>query len=242
MRGSSSFTMTPSKKASTGARNCESSDKAAVYSPAANPLSTAGRSASIAACSACSAGSTSAAGSTLPVASSLFFSRFAARLLAAASAAASGNCRKATKASKRASKSSGAVGWFAATASNISLVAPATRPPSTTKPRKRSLRNSCNCAATSAAGAGVLPVTRSESARAASTAASKSGARSSTRRPSNTMRSKPRAERRRPNGSLVPLGRWPSAKMPASVSSLSASANTVPVRVVGNTSPANRGK
>ena len=39
------------------------------------------------------------------------------------------------------------------------------------------------------------------------------------------------AARRSPNGSLVPLGFWPMAKMPASVSSLSASATAVPAPV-----------
>jgi hypothetical protein len=51
------------------------------------------------------------------------------------------------------------------------------------------------------------------------------------------MRSAPMAARRRPKGSLVPVGFWPMAKMPASVSSLSASATAIPAPVVGNSPP-----
>ena len=51
---------------------------------------------------------------------------------------------------------------------------------------------------------------------------------------SRIVRSTPSAARRRPNGSRVPLGFWPIAKMPASVSSLSASASAMPVRVSGS--------
>ena len=49
------------------------------------------------------------------------------------------------------------------------------------------------------------------------------------------------AARRKPNGSLVPLGFWPMAKMPASVSSLSASATAMPAPVAGKAPPAPRG-
>ena len=56
------------------------------------------------------------------------------------------------------------------------------------------------------------------------------------------MRSSPSAARRRPNGSRAPVGLWPIAKMPAIVSSLSATASAMPVRVAGSASPANRGR
>ncbi len=56
------------------------------------------------------------------------------------------------------------------------------------------------------------------------------------------MRSRPSAARRRPNGSRVPEGFWPIAKMPAIVSSLSATETAMPVRVAGSASPAKRGK
>ena len=47
------------------------------------------------------------------------------------------------------------------------------------------------------------------------------------------MRSAPRAARRRAKGSLLAVGFWPMAKMPARVSSLSASATIWPSRVDG---------
>ena len=56
------------------------------------------------------------------------------------------------------------------------------------------------------------------------------------------MRSTPRAARRSPKGSLVPVGFSPMAKMPASVSSLSAMATAMPVRLPGSSSPALRGR
>ncbi len=48
------------------------------------------------------------------------------------------------------------------------------------------------------------------------------------------VRSTPSAARRRPNGSRVPVGFCPIAKMPASVSSLSASASAIPRARLGN--------
>ena len=43
-------------------------------------------------------------------------------------------------------------------------------------------------------------------------------------------------------GILVPVGFWPIAKMPASVSSLSARASATPVGLAGSSSPAARGR
>ena len=83
---------------------------------------------------------------------------------------------------------------------------------------------------------------RSRSARAAARRrASTSARRSRSSFFSMRMRSTPMAARRRPNGSLVPLGFWPMAKMPASVSSLSASATAMPAPVAGSAPPAPRG-
>jgi hypothetical protein len=51
----------------------------------------------------------------------------------------------------------------------------------------------------------------------------------------------PSAWRRSANGSLSPVGSWPMANRPASVSSLSASATTTPTSLRGSASPAKRG-
>ena len=56
-----------------------------------------------------------------------------------------------------------------------------------------------------------------------------------------SMRITPSAWRRSANGSLSPVGSWPMPNMPTSVSSLSASATTTPTWLRGSASPAKRG-
>ena len=56
-----------------------------------------------------------------------------------------------------------------------------------------------------------------------------------------SMRITPSAWRRSANGSRSPVGRLPMPNMPTSVSSLSASATTTPTGLRGSSSPAKRG-
>jgi len=59
---------------------------------------------------------------------------------------------------------------------------------------------------------------------------------------SESMRSAPSAARRRPKGSLSPVGCWPTPQIPTRVSSLSASATAMLTSPDGSWSPANRGQ
>ena len=113
---------------------------------------------------------------------------------------------------------------LANTASNISVVTVRPASPSRYELRKRSMMY----VHTSSATSGFF------STGCAATAVSINWRRSRSSCRSRIVRSTPSAARRNPNGSRVPVGFCPIAKMPASVSSLSASASAIPVRVSRN--------
>ena len=151
------------------------------------------------------------------------------RLLAAARLGALGLSTKPTSARSRASKSGSDAGCDASTASNISVVMPLSvgalqvlraQPfhEVVVDLGRDGLALRASASRQRAAAAAAM------SARTLAISASSAEVQSSV---SSAMRSTPMAARRRPNGSRVPLGFWPIAKMPASVSSLSAIATAI---------------
>ena len=65
---------------------------------------------------------------------------------------------------------------------------------------------------------------------------------SDTGRPASSMAVMPMALRRSANGSDEPVGPWPTANRPQTVSSLSAMATTRPTSDAGGSSPEKRGR
>ena len=179
----------------------------------------------------------------------------AMRLLAAVRLAASGSSRKRAERRRRASKSSGEAGRVASTASNISVrhrdaarrgagalevVGAQALHQEVVDLRRRPRRRRRGPSAPRRA-----PPARSRSMSARTAASAWSIRRCRSRSRSLLDEDALHAERRAAQPERIlgaASGFSPMAKMPASVSSLSAIATAMPVRVAGSASPAPRGR